>query len=255
MKVIFLGVGEAFDEDLVNTSILVETQVGGKLGSILLDCGFTVPPSFWKKSRAPQELDLVWISHFHGDHFCGLPMLFLRFWESGRTKPLVLVGQAGLRDVARSAMELAYPGFLAKLTFPLEFTEVEPGQTFQWEGLRFSFAESDHSLRDLAVRLDDGRRSLFYSGDGRATARSLLLARGCDLVIHESFRWEEATHGHGSVEECMRFAQRAEASRLALVHIQRDERKRKGRQIEASLKEMEGVVGMLPRPGDEITLS
>jgi len=182
-------------------------------------------------------------------------MLFLRFWESGRTKPLVLVGQAGLRDVARSAMELAYPGFLAKLTFPLEFTEVEPGQTFQWEGLRFSFAESDHSLRDLAVRLDDGRRSLFYSGDGRATARSLLLARGCDLVIHESFRWEEATHGHGSVEECMRFAQRAEASRLALVHIQRDERKRKGRQIEASLKEMEGVVGMLPRPGDEITLS
>jgi len=254
VRITFLGVGEAFDEELSNTSVLVRTTAGGEPASILLDCGFTVPSPFWRRVPGPQDLDLVWISHFHGDHFFGLPAVLLRFWESGRTKPLVLVGQTGLGDVVRKTMELAYPRFLQKLAYPLQFVEVEPGRIFSWKDLEFSFAENDHGLRDLAVRLDRGGRSVFYSGDGRATEQTLSLAHRCDLVIHESFRWKEPTPGHGTVAESIEFARRAQASRLALVHLQRDERRKKAPHIREALQGLEGLEGILPQAGDEIVL-
>jgi len=46
MEVIFLGVGEAFDEKTPNTSMLVRTDIEGKSVSVLLDCGYSVPDKF-----------------------------------------------------------------------------------------------------------------------------------------------------------------------------------------------------------------
>ena len=55
MKVTFLGVGEAFDEDYTHTCILVEAA--GR--RILVDCGATAPPSVWHQSLEPNR-------HFNG---------------------------------------------------------------------------------------------------------------------------------------------------------------------------------------------
>jgi len=62
VRVKFIGVGEAFDEELSNTSIWVRTSEGGHDSSILFDCGFTAPPAFWKSCPDPNNLDAVWIS-------------------------------------------------------------------------------------------------------------------------------------------------------------------------------------------------
>ena len=43
MRVTFAGVGEAFDEKLPNTSLLVQSESS----SILLDCGFTAACTLW----------------------------------------------------------------------------------------------------------------------------------------------------------------------------------------------------------------
>ena len=74
MKVIFLGVGEAFDEDVPNNSHLIET---GKT-KILLDCGMTATPQVWKYNKDQNFIDSVYISHWHADHYFGLPGLLLR---------------------------------------------------------------------------------------------------------------------------------------------------------------------------------
>ena len=111
MEIQFLGVGEACDEEHPNTSLLVTTSKGG---SFLLDCGFTTPHIYFGLHRQVDELDAVWISHFHGDHFFGIPLLLLRFWEMGREKRLIIAGQDGVKEKVHSAMELAYPGFIDK---------------------------------------------------------------------------------------------------------------------------------------------
>ena len=140
MKVIFTGVGEAFDENLPNTSLLVLANNQIKKRQVLLDCGFTAAHTFWQTSPDPMGLDAVWISHFHGDHFFGLPLLLLRFWEEKRTRPLTIIGQPGVVDKVLGAMELAYPGFYAKVAFRIDFVEVRPGRDLDLFDLHWSFA-------------------------------------------------------------------------------------------------------------------
>ena len=208
MRVVFLGVGEACDERMPNTSVWVRTEVVQEPKSVMLDCGFTVPSCYWQKTSDQDDLDALWISHFHGDHFFGVPALLLRLWEMKRTKPLVIVGQAGVEKIVTQTMELAYPGFFGKLAYPVQFRELEPGQRVRIVGLEWSAAQSIHGQRNLAVRIEDGKHSIFYSGDGLFSPETLVLARACSLVVHEAFQLEPLVQGHGTVRQCIDFARR-----------------------------------------------
>ncbi|ABK17343.1 MBL fold metallo-hydrolase [Syntrophobacter fumaroxidans] len=249
MKITFLGVGEACDAILPNTSLWIETGTGGRRCSVMLDCGFTVPPRYWLQTENPDDLDALWVSHFHGDHFFGTPALLLRFWETRRTKPLVVIGQPGIEQLIRSSMDLAYPNFLPKLTYPLEFHTAIPGETMHAAGLDWNFAESGHGQRNLSVRVDDGSEAIFYSGDGLPSVDTLELARGCALVVHEAFRLDQPTPGHGTVSECIGFARQAGVRRLALVHFQRDERKTKWPAILNLVQKAQDLEAIVPEPG------
>lgn len=254
MDVVFLGVGEACDESVPNTSIWVQTEVENQHKSVMLDCGFTVPSCYWQQASDPEDLDALWISHFHGDHFFGVPALLLRLWEMKRSKPLAIVSQAGVERIVTQAMELAYPGFFPKLAYSVIFHEIEPGQKVRIVGLDWSAAQSIHGQRNLAVRIDDGRHSIFYSGDGLFSPETLSLARDCSLVVHEAFRLDPLTPGHGTVRQCIDFAREAGAAMLALVHVQRDERRDRHTEILEVLKGINDLHVIIPEPGDELEL-
>jgi ribonuclease BN (tRNA processing enzyme) len=254
MKVVFLGVGEACDERLPNTCLWIQTQVDQQRRSILLDCGFTAPSLYWQQISDQEDLDALWISHLHGDHFFGVPALLLRLWEMKRNKPLVILGHSGVEGVLRQIMELAYPGFISKLQYPLVFQEVEPGQSMRAVGLHWSTAQSLHGQKNLAVRIEDGQSSVFYSGDGLFGLETVSLARGCSLAVHEAFRLDAITPGHGTVRQCIDFARDTDVGMLALVHVQRDERRDRYAEILRLLEENYDLHLILPEPGDELEL-
>ncbi len=254
MRVKFAGVGEAFDENYPNTSLLLRTQQAGQTYTILLDCGFTAPPAVWRDCPDPEEIDAIWISHFHGDHYFGLPALLTRFWEMKRKKPLLIVGQEGIDTVVSQATRLAYPSILEKLPFTLRFASVEPGHILAAVGCTWRTAENGHPQRDLAVRIDDGEKTLFYSGDGLATEASLALARGCDLIVHEAFTFDRNLPAHGNVVGCIDFAAKAGARMLALVHIARDERRGRREHIMRAIGSAGRIRVLIPEPGDEVEL-
>ena len=77
MQVQFIGVGEAFDERYANTSVLVTVPGPDGPTHVLLDCGFTAAAAYYRHANVGAALDAVWVSHFHGDHFLGLPLLLL----------------------------------------------------------------------------------------------------------------------------------------------------------------------------------
>jgi ribonuclease BN (tRNA processing enzyme) len=254
MRVVFLGVGEACDELLPNTAIWVTAESEGSRKSLLLDCGFTVPSLYWKEGVNQEDLDALWISHFHGDHFFGVPALLLRFWEMKRGKTLAVVGPPGIGEIITRAMGLAYPNFFEKLTYPVEFIEATTGVSMRIAGLTWRFAENAHSQRDLAVRIDDGKHSVFYSGDGLYTSDTLLLAERCDVAIHEAFKLDQGVSGHGSVCQCIEFGRRANVSTLALVHVQRDERRKRHEDILRAVEAVGDFRVLLAEPGDAIEL-
>jgi ribonuclease Z len=254
IEIVFLGVGEAFDEALPNTSILIRFDAGDSQVTVLLDCGFTAPPRFWREEPEPNSVDAIWISHFHGDHALGLPSLLVRAWEEGRGKPLLILGQKGISAFTRQAVDLAYPGFYGKLAFPIKFVEIEQGRTAELLGLKFSTAGTNHSQRNLALRIDAGGKSIYYSGDGKPTPENMLLARSCHLIIHEAFHMQTELPTHGSVTGSIDMAKRSGTSHLALVHIQRKARKEVIENLER-LRDLAGSVQvMVPEPGDRIML-
>ncbi|MFP4034042.1 MAG: MBL fold metallo-hydrolase [Desulfovermiculus sp.] len=250
MQVVFLGVGEACDEKIGNTSLLVHTNTA----CILLDCGFSVAHALFSELQSPNELDAVWISHFHGDHFFSLPLLLLRLWETKRDKTLRIFGPSGIEEVISHTVRLAYPGFWGKFSFPIQFHHLEPGVLHYEFGCSWQTAWTEHSRPNLGLRLDEDRSSLYYSGDGRPGAETPDLVQGCSMLVHEGFKVDEGVHGHGTVQEVMNLAVQARAARLAVVHMQRDERKKNADRVRSMLDGMDGVQGFLPQPGERIRI-
>jgi ribonuclease Z len=252
LEVIFLGVGEAFDEELPNTSILIRCVEGASPVTLLLDCGFTTPPQFWREVPDADTLDGIWVSHFHGDHFLGLPALLVRIWEEGRCKALTVIGQRGIKSITRRALDLAYPHFYEKMEFPMRFLELEPGKDREILGLSMRAAETSHPQRDLALRIEARGKSIYYSGDGKPTAECVELARGSQLIIQEAFHMETEIQGHGTAMGSIDMARSCGASNLALVHIQRKARNQVIQKLqgysEGSLKVM------VPEPGHRIVI-
>ncbi|MDW7772563.1 MAG: ribonuclease Z [Desulfobulbaceae bacterium] len=216
MDVFFIGVGDACDPQHGNTSILVKTGNGV---NILFDCGFSVPHSYFAFTGDPDQLDIIWISHFHGDHFFGLPLLILRLWEMGRSKPLLITGPRGLSDKILTAMDLAYPSFRSKFCYALQFLEIEPDNAHSISGLTCQSVQTDHSQRNLGILVEDGDKKLYYSGDGRPTRQVPELIKNCDLAVHEAYMLDEEVHHHGSVSGCLKLAEESCIRQLALVHL------------------------------------
>ncbi|MGQ9484289.1 MAG: MBL fold metallo-hydrolase [Desulfosoma sp.] len=255
----FLGVGEACDETQPNTSLLLQVWPAGDCSTsiqILLDCGFSVSHRYFQACSDPDLLDAVWISHFHGDHFFGMPLLLLRFWEMKRLKPLTIVTQPGGLERVLAAMDLAYPGFAKKLTFPLRELALDAGRTVQVHGTTWRAAQTEHGQKNLSVRIDGGQWSLFYSGDGRPTAETQTLAEGCTLAVHEAFvlNDDNSIAGHGSVQGCLAWARGAGVRRLVLVHMQRDVRRTQWREILDTIHRCHDLEVLVPGSGDIVPL-
>ena len=254
MEITFLGVGEAFDENLPNTSILVRTDHEGGPVTLLLDCGYSVPPRFWQLGLDPNALDGIWISHFHADHAFGIPPLLVRFWEEKRSEDLYIFGQKGVESFVHKCLDLAYPNFYPRLKYSLLFMEVEPGEPVAALGLSWSTAVNDHPQRDLALRLDLKGKSLFYSGDGRPNTGTSGLATGVNLIIHEAFRISEETPGHGTVDGCLELARSSGAGTLALVHIQRRVRRDRLDEIRELIASIQDIEVLIPEPNDRLNI-
>lgn len=245
LKVTVLGCGEAWDDRLPNTSLLVRTSAA----TVLLDCGFTVPPEVWKHAPDANEVDLIYISHAHGDHFFGLPALLGRMWEEGRTKPLTILTQAYAWEAAEQALDLAYRSLRKRYLFPLRFAEAADGYTF--EDASFRFAPTKHSASNLAIRIEADSHAVCYSGDGGPTPESCELYRDSDLLVHEAFGFE-TSDVHSSVGEVLELADQANVRRVALVHVSRGVRRERTSLMHAMLTS--DVRCLLPSPGDVITV-
>lgn len=254
MKVTFIGVGEAFDETLPNNSQYIQAETADGPVRVLVDCGFNVPFAFWRIVESPADLDHIYITHFHGDHCFGLPALLLKLRDVGRTRPLSIIGQPGVRDKCETLMREAYASLFETLEFAIVYHAVTPKAPLALPGCSLTCALSGHGVDNFALRLDAGGKSVFCSGDGHPTEDTLKLAKGCGLAVHEAYGLEKDTPGHGSVPGAIEFARRAGVKRLALTHIRSDVRREHKAEILALAAQARDVGAFVPEPGDAVAL-
>ena len=220
MKIIFLGVGEAFDKDLPNNSHLIVTDKT----KLLLDCGFNIPQQLWKLSEDPNFLDAINISHSHADHFFGLPAVLLRMWEGGREKDLTIICQKELKDLFEDFMDIAYKDFMKKFKYKINLIESKDGGNIEFQDLKLSFEKTIHSGENLAIKVSDGKNAIAYSGDGLPMADGSFYTN-LDLLILETYQYDKEIIGHSLIVSAIAFAEKNKVKCLALTHINRDFRK------------------------------
>lgn len=249
MKIVFLGVGEAFDENLSNNSHLIITEKT----KLLLDCGYDTPKQLWKHNLDPNFLDAVYISHQHADHYFGLTGLFVRMWEEKREKPITIICQSGFKDVFGKVMEFAYAGFSKNFKFERKFIEVDKNAQIKFNDFKMSFADTVHSGKNLATRIENKEKSICYSGDGMFNKNTEQLYKNSDLLIHEAYLYEKKIIGHACIVDLIKMAERNNIKCLALTHLQRDFRKNDLNGIKNKIKSNKVKI-IIPEPFDEYDL-
>ncbi|MCR5690882.1 MAG: ribonuclease Z [Eubacterium sp.] len=110
--------------------------------SLLIDCGEGTQVSIREQGWSMHDIDLLCITHTHGDHVSGLPGLLMSMGNSDRKEPLRIVGPKGVRRVVE-ALRIIAPG----LPFELEIEELtEPVCQIQGKGFVVNAFRVNHTV-------------------------------------------------------------------------------------------------------------
>ena len=109
---------------------------------LLVDCGEGTQRQLLRSGVGLAELPEVFVTHYHADHYLGLPGMLKTFTLRGRELPLTVYGPPGLRDLFGSLRRI-----FGRLSFPLELVELSPGEALERRDYRIVPFEVDHGVR------------------------------------------------------------------------------------------------------------
>ncbi len=192
-------------------------QGGG--ANVLLDCGNGVVANL-SQVIDPLELDAIFITHEHPDHFLDLYAVqaLLNYAPQGPAGPLDLHMPEGLFDrmgallSERGRVDLRRSFNVAKLT------EDEP---IRVEGLVVTPRRVEHTEATCAMTVQDGSVSLCYTADTAFGPAVVDAAQGCDLLLSEATLPEKyrGAANHLTAREAGEIAMQSRAQRLVLTHV------------------------------------
>ena len=210
----FLGTGDAFS---AAGSFQASYLVRAPGTTVLLDCGSGTLTSLKRHRIDAAPIDLVLLSHLHGDHFAGLPFLFLEYtYEQPRQRPLTIAGPPGTEERVRALYSAAYKELAAHpLPFPLVFTEMRPEQPVRFgdltvEPFRVPHQESETSL---GLRATLAGRTVLYRIAQEALTNVVKHAQASQVHVtiqklSKALRMEITDNGRGFEVERVLFAKR-----------------------------------------------
>ncbi len=89
---------------------------------LLFDCAEGTQRQLLRSNLGLIELREVFLTHYHADHYLGLPGMLKTFSLRGRNVPITIYGPPGLRDLFEALRRI-----FGKLTYTVELKELRPG--------------------------------------------------------------------------------------------------------------------------------
>ncbi len=151
LSIIFLGTGGSWPTVKRNV-----TSIAVKRGKeiILFDCGEGTQRQFQKSNLSYMQISKIFITHFHGDHFLGIPGLIQTMQLNDRKKPLNIYGPPGTIELTKKLLSLGYfrPGY------EIIAHDVEEDDNLEFEGYKIIPFKVDHGVPALGYSLVEDKR-------------------------------------------------------------------------------------------------
>ncbi len=266
LKVTFLGTSGTVPSINRNPSSIF-VQYGGH--RFLFDCGEGTQRQMMIARVGFRNLDNIFITHLHTDHFIGLFGLLETMSLNDRSRELTVYSPKA--EVLKALFDIfGYDG----LSYPIKVRELKDGDEVKFGGFRVVAFRTEHIVPSVGYALiEDDRRGKFdrekaekvlgippgplysrlargesimwrgelitpemvlgekrkgrkivYTGDTRPTERTIKIAEGADLLIHDASFKEELKEwavesGHSTAKEAAEVAKKAGVKKLVLTHI------------------------------------
>lgn len=173
------------------TSLLL--RMGGK--TVLIDAGLGAARGVVDQGVALTGIDLIVVTHLHSDHYLELGPLLHTAWTAGLSRPVPVIGPAGLDDYWRH--------FLASMEADISLRERDEGRvplaglteiSELHEGVALDGSCKIEAIRNhhpplkdsYALAISDGDIRIVFSGDTAPFDGWQAFCDGADLLIHEA---------------------------------------------------------------------
>ena len=222
VRVQFLGSGDAFGSG-GRFQTCIHVQAGQ--AAFIIDCGVSSLIAMKRFGIDPAGIDLILVTHLHGDHFGGIPFVVLDAQFSRRARPLTVAGPPGIESRIRQALEVLFPGSShTQQRFVVQFVELVDGVTSTIGPVAVTPYSVVHAsgAPAHALRVECDGRVIAYSGDTEWTDALLRAATGADLFICEAYFLEKKVRYHLDYQTLMDHRQELGCRRLVLTHMSAD---------------------------------
>lgn len=223
MQVTFVGCGDAFGSGgRFNTCF----HVAAAETNFLIDCGATSLVALKRLEIDRNAIDTILITHFHGDHFGGLPYFILDAQFGKRTRPLTIVGPPGLNEWYERVLETAFAGSSrTKQRFEINLVEISAAEAEHAHGLEICAAQVLHGPPDapvFAYRILVDGKVLAYTADTEWVDELVPICQDADLLIAEAYFYEKKIPFHLDVATLEAHLPAIQPKRLILTHMSED---------------------------------
>jgi ribonuclease Z len=169
LSVVFLGTGGSVPSARRATACVLLRAGGSR---VLVDCGEGAQRQMINSTGLVQ-VDDIYITHFHADHYLGLPGLLKTYDLLDRQAPLRIVGPAGLHELFGALRRI-----FGRLRYEVELVELEPGEGIEHDGFEMRAFDLEHRMQALGYAYVEPERPGRFDVDA---ARGLGIADDRDF--------------------------------------------------------------------------
>jgi ribonuclease Z len=149
MDLVFLGTGGSVPTARRATACVMVRAGGDRL---LFDCGEGSQRQM-QRSTGLVHVDEIFVTHFHADHYLGIPGLLKTYDLNGRERPLRVIGPPGLIDLFDALRRI-----FGRLAYEVELVELDPADAIRHEGYEVRAFPVEHRMTAYGYALVEDTR-------------------------------------------------------------------------------------------------
>jgi ribonuclease Z len=145
LDIVFLGTSGSAPTARRAPAALLIRRGGDRL---LFDCGEGTQRQLLQSSVGLVDLSEIFLTHYHLDHWLGVPGMLKTFGLRDRRAPLTVYGPPGLKDLFGELRRV-----IGRLTYPFELVELRAGDALERDGYRVLVVPVAHGVAAVGYAL------------------------------------------------------------------------------------------------------